>query len=86
MPQYTYQCTSCKHDFERLLKIADLHQPTLEPCPACGAEGHVQKTILGAPAIGDAVRLGVRRTDQGFKEVMQKIHAANPKSNLDLKF
>jgi putative FmdB family regulatory protein len=86
MPQYSYRCDSCKHEFEHVLKIADRDLPTTEPCPKCQVQGQVVKTILGAPSFGDPVRLGIRKTDQGFKEVMQKIHAANPKSNLDLKF
>ena len=86
MPAYTYHCNSCNHDFEKVLKIADRDLPTQEPCPSCNAEGQVQKTILGAPSIGDPVRLGVIKPDSGFKEVMQKIHAANPGSNLNQKF
>ena len=86
MPLYDYKCTHCAHEFELVLKVADLHQPTEQPCPACGITGNVIKTIKGAPPIGDAVRLGVRRSDNGFKEVLQKIHANNPGSNLNQKF
>lgn len=34
------------------------------------------------PAMGDPVRLGIRKPDSGFQEVLSKIHAANYKSNL----
>jgi hypothetical protein len=34
------------------------------------------------PALGDPVRLGVRTVDNGFREVLSKIHASQPKSNL----
>jgi hypothetical protein len=34
------------------------------------------------PAIGDSVRLGIRRPDDGFREVLSKISDANYKSNL----
>jgi putative FmdB family regulatory protein len=86
MPLYDYRCNHCSHEFEKVLKVAELHLPTTQPCPACGLEGHVEKTIVGAPPIGDAVRLGIRRTDDGFKEVLQKIHSNNPGSNLNIKF
>ena len=33
-------------------------------------------------SIGDPVRLGLRRTDDGFREVLSKIHSNNYKSNL----
>lgn len=86
MPAYTYHCNNCNHDFESILRIADRDLPTKEPCPSCKAEGQVHKTILGAPSVGDPVRLGIIKPDSGFKEVMQKIHAANPGSNLNQKF
>jgi putative FmdB family regulatory protein len=86
MPAYTYKCQACNHEFEKVLKIADRDLPINEPCPECKTQGQVLKTILGAPSLGDPVRLGIRKTDSGFKEVMQKIHAANPGSNLNSKF
>lgn len=43
------------------------------------------ETIIGAPSMGDPVRLGVRKTDDGFKEVLSKIGQANPFSNLSNK-
>jgi putative FmdB family regulatory protein len=86
MPLYSYRCEACKHEFEQVLKIAEMHLPSSAPCPSCGVEGQVLKTITGAPSLGDPVRLGIRRPDNGFKEVMQKIHDANPKSNLRDKF
>jgi putative FmdB family regulatory protein len=86
MPIYSYQCKHCTHEFETVLKIADMHLPSSQPCPKCGVEGQVIKTITGAPNLGDPVRLGLRKTDAGFKEVMQKIHSNNPGSNLNIKF
>ena len=82
MPTYTYKCTKCEHDFQSLLKIVDMHLPTTEPCPECQEQGTVIKTIGGAPPIGDMVRLGLKKHDDGFKEVLQRIGAANIHSNL----
>jgi hypothetical protein len=33
--------------------------------------------------IGDPVRLGVRKVDGGFKDVLQQVHARTPGSNLN---
>lgn len=38
--------------------------------------------IIGSPAIGDPVRLGVRTIDDGFREVLSKISSNNYRSNL----
>jgi hypothetical protein len=36
----------------------------------------------GSAAIGDPVRLGIRKHDNGFREVLQKIHEKAPGSRL----
>jgi len=85
MPTYDYACSSCNHSFEKFLSIGNRHLPTEEPCAQCAATGTVMQSI-GAPSVGDAVRLGIRKIDNGFKEVLQKIHHNNPRSNLNNKF
>lgn len=74
MPTYTFRDTNTDEVFDRLMKWSDrevflAENPHIEP-------------VIGATALGDPVRLGVRRTDGGFNEVLSKIHAANYKSNL----
>ena len=58
-----------------------MNAPEEEPCPNCG-EVAVKKVMMTAPAIGDAVRLRIRRPDGGFKEVLQKIHEKTPGSTI----
>jgi len=86
MPVYDYLCTKCDHRFDKFLKMADMHLPTEQPCPDCQGDGTVNKTLAGAPPIGDTVRLGLRKHDNGFKEVLQRIGAANIHSNLHKKW
>ncbi len=45
MPLYEYQCTKCKHTFEKIQKFSD--KPVTK-CPECG--GKVEQ-LLSAPAI-----------------------------------
>ena len=45
MPLYEYQCTKCKHRFEKIQKFSD---PEVKKCPECGAK--VEK-LLSAPAV-----------------------------------
>jgi putative FmdB family regulatory protein len=45
MPLYEYQCTKCKHRFERIQKFSD---PEVKKCPECGAK--VEK-LISAPAV-----------------------------------
>lgn len=74
MPTYTFRDKETGEVFDKLFKWDDrqlfLEQnPNLEP-------------VIGAAALGDSVRLGIRRTDDGFREVLSKIGANNPRSNL----
>lgn len=82
MPQYDYQCTSCEHTFSKNLRMADNKLPESEPCPSCSSTNTVTQQILGAPSLGNPVTMGIRKHDSGFKEVMEKMHAGVPGSNL----
>jgi len=74
MPTYTFRNTETKEIYDKIMSWNSREEylkenPNLE-------------VIIGAPAMGDVVRLGIRKPDQGFNEVLSKIHAANYKSNL----
>jgi len=74
MPTYTFRNKDTEEIFDKIMSWNSREEylkenPNLE-------------TIIGAPAMGDVVRLGIRKPDQGFNEVLSKIHAANYKSNL----
>lgn len=45
MPLYEYQCTKCKHTFEKIQKFSD---PPVTKCPKCGKK---VEQLLSAPAI-----------------------------------
>ena len=75
MPTYTFRDKNTGEVFDKLMKIADREQFLLD-------NPNLESIIGGAPAMGDSVRLGIRGTDSGFKEVLSKISAANYKSNL----
>lgn len=75
MPTYTFRNTNNDEIFDELMKWSD-REKYLKENP------HLEPYIGSAPSIGDPVRLGVRRPDGGFNEVLSKIHANNYKSNL----
>lgn len=75
MPTYTFRNTQTEEVFDQLMTWKEREQ-FLSDNP------QLESIIGGAPALGDPVRLGIRKTDGGFNEVLSKIHAANYKSNL----
>jgi putative FmdB family regulatory protein len=46
MPLYEYECESCSHRFEKIVKYSD---PPIDTCPKCG-KGPVRK-LFSSPAI-----------------------------------
>jgi hypothetical protein len=74
MPTYTFRHKITGEISDKLMKWSDRQlyleeNPDLEP-------------VIMPTAFGDPVRLGVRRTDDGFREVLSKIHGNTYKSNL----
>jgi hypothetical protein len=75
MPTYTFLNTKTEEVFDKFMSMND-KETYLESNP------DLISIISAAPAIGDSVRLGVRKPDSGFNEVLSRIHSANYKSNL----
>jgi hypothetical protein len=71
MPTYNFRHRETGEVIERLMKIVE-REEFLRDNP------QYESVILGAPSFGDPVRLGLRKPDQGFREVLQKAKAAHP--------
>lgn len=67
MPTYTFRNKETGEQFEQFMGIS-AREDYLKENP------QLETLITGAPSIGDSVRLGIRKSDSGFKEVLQKIH------------
>lgn len=78
MPLYDFLNTDTNEIFEKKMSIADKEQ-YLKTNP------HIQSyfgNMAGLPLI-DPVRLGIRKPDAGWTEVMNKIHNRTAGSQLD---
>lgn len=75
MPTYIFRDKNTGEQFEKLMKISELD--------SFRAENPHLETIIQAPMVCDPVRVGARKTDSGFKEVLQKIHERAPGSQLN---
>lgn len=80
MPTYEYKCKNCNTIFERLLPISKRNTPEKDICEICGTRNIEMK--IGCPAICDPVRIGTKKPDKGFQEVLQKIKKNHPKNNI----
>lgn len=79
MPTYRMLCKDCATQFEVFCKIAEMDDP--HKCPQCQSTSWTRE--ITAPMICDPVRVGARKMDSGFKEVLQKIHEKTPGSILN---
>lgn len=77
MPTYTFRNKETGETFDQFMTIASREQFLKE-------NPNLESIISGAPMMMDPVRAGVRKVDNGFKEVLQKIHSRTPGSKLDL--
>jgi putative FmdB family regulatory protein len=82
MALYDYTCTNCGTKTEKSKTIAERDDVEHDVCPSCGTIGSLKRG-LAAPVIGYSIATsGYGRIDNGFKEVLQQIHAETPGSRL----
>lgn len=79
MPTYEYRCKDCETEFTSMRKISERAEPI--ECPNCKSMNSEQ-FIGTAPTLADPVRIGVKKPDDGFKDVLRKIHEKTPGSKL----
>lgn len=75
MPLYDFRNKDTGEVFEKMMSIA-AKEEYLKENPNI-------ESMLGINPVIDSVRLGIRKTDQGFKEVLQRIHEKTAGSQLD---
>jgi len=75
MPTYVFRNKETGEQFEKVMRISELD--------TFRAENPQLETVIQSPMICDPVRVGARKTDSGFKEVLQKIHERSPGSTLN---
>jgi hypothetical protein len=60
-----------------------MHIPMSRPCLKCGEEGSIERRIYGSAMTIDPTKLGLVKPDQGFVDVLRRIHDRSPGSNLN---
>ena len=76
MPLYDFRNKDTGEVFEKMMSISAKED-------YLAANPNIESVIAGQLAFIDSVRLGVRKTDAGFKEVLQRIHEKTAGSQLN---
>ena len=74
MPIYQYKNEETGEVTDKLMSISTMEQFDID-------NPHMKK-IIHAPALGDAMRLGVRKIDDGFNDILKSIKKDNPGSTI----
>jgi hypothetical protein len=74
MANYTFYDTKSKKEFDIDMPISDL-DTYKEVNP------HLEQRIKRAPAIADPMRLGLKKPDNGFRDVLKRVKKASGKTN-----
>ena len=72
MPSYTFKNVETDEVFTVMMSISE-REEFLKTNP------HMQQVIHSAPALGDSIRLGVRRPDEAFRDRLREIKKAHSK-------
>ena len=76
MAIYTFRNTETDEIFEVNIRMSDYDQYKID-------NPTHERYHASAPAFADSVRIGVKKTDNGFKEVLQRIHEKTAGSQLN---
>jgi hypothetical protein len=76
MPSYTFEDTNTGEIIDKTMKIAELDTFKLE-------NPHLLQRIFRAPALGDPTRLGIRKPDDGFRDVLKNVKHHHKKDNIN---
>ena len=63
MPEYTFNCSACDHDFSKVERMDDRNLPLNAPCPNCGGIGTVHRTY----STGGWVDPGILKADKNME-------------------
>ena len=88
MPNYTYQCSECSHEFEEFKTIAKYNEPLREPCPSCFHVGYITR-LISSPKLGDSSILemtkGLPKPTKAFNDRLKNIKKMHPGSTIEVR-
>lgn len=76
MPFYTFRDETTQQIIEKSMRISELDEFKLQ-------NPNLTKLIVGAPSIGDPVRLGRKKPDAGFRDVLKNVQHHHKKDNIN---
>ena len=85
MPLHDYKCKTCEHTWEEQNSIDSRNVPRYNPCPECGTSDNII-LLMGKPAIGDVVRMGIKKPDNHVVDRLKEVQNTMPNSNIKSRY
>lgn len=76
MPTYTYRNKATDIEWTEMRSIAENDQ-FLQDNP------HIIQLIVKAPTLGDSARLGFKKPDEGFRDILRAVKKRSPGSKIN---
>lgn len=76
MPTYDFRNKETGEVIEKIMKISEREE-------WLAANPQYETVISRAPSLGDSHRLGMKKPDAGFREVLAKVKEAHPLGNVN---
>jgi len=76
MPIYSIRDNTTNEEFEVNMKFSEMEN-YLKDNP------HLQQIFNKFPGLGDSVRLGIRKPDDGFRDVLRNVRHHHKKDNIN---
>jgi len=72
MPSYSFKNLNTGEEWTTVMSISEREEFLRE-------NPHVQQQLIAAPALGDSIRMGLRKPDAGFRDRLKEIKKAHSK-------
>lgn len=76
MPIYSMRNNDTQEEFEINIKYSELDE-------YLKANPHIQQIFTKFPAFGDPIRMGVRKPDDGFRDVLKNVKHHHKKDSIN---
>lgn len=76
MPLYSMKNIETHEEFEVNMKYSELGQYLID-------NPHLQQVFTKFPALGDSVRMGVRKPDDGFRDALREVKNNHKRNSIN---
>ena len=78
MPTYLFLDKNTNKESTKFMSISECEKYLAD-------NPHIEQLVNGFPSLGDSVRLGVKKPDETFRDILRRIKKNNAGSNINIR-